>query len=295
MVLQHKKVAVIGAGPVGLTFARLLQQSGADISVYERDKDQHTRIKGGTLDIHHDYGQLALEKAGLLDEFYRYSRPTGERSVDQHGTLLLEDYPAEGHLYDRPEIDRNDLRKMLLEHLDPGTVCWDRRLISLEQQSNGTFFLHFENGDTAYADLVVGANGGMSNVRKLVTDAIPQYTGTIVIQGEVRQPDFQCPEFKLLCGSGNMAANAECIFFFSQTKSDGALTYYISFRKPEHWIGESGINFNDRQETILFLSSLFVNWNQVYHELFKATDEYTLLPMRRLHPEHWKPHHITSR
>jgi tetracycline resistance monooxygenase len=28
MLLQDKKVAVIGAGPVGLTFARLLQQEG---------------------------------------------------------------------------------------------------------------------------------------------------------------------------------------------------------------------------------------------------------------------------
>lgn len=291
MVLQDKKVAVIGAGPVGLTFAKLLQQSGVGVHVYERDRNQHTRIKGGTLDIHHDYGQLALEKAGLLDEFYRYSRPTPERSTGQDGTLLEEDDPAEGHLYDRPEIDRNDLRTILLEHLDPGTVVWDSKLTSLEQQQDGTFLLHFENGDTVAADLVVGANGGMSNVRKLVTDAHPEYTGTMVIQGEVLQPDLHCPDFKQLCGQGNMAAIAEQMFVFSQTKANGALNYYISFRRPEQWIRECGLDFTDKKAVSAYLDQLFANWNPVYRQLFSATDEYTLLPMRRLRPENWKPHH----
>lgn len=291
MVLQDKKVAVIGAGPVGLTFAKLLQQSGVEVHVYERDRNQHTRIKGGTLDIHHDYGQLALEKAGLLDEFYRYSRPTPERSTGQDGTLLEEDDPAEGYLYDRPEIDRNDLRTMLLEHLDPGTVVWDSKLTSLEQQQDGTFLLHFENGDTAAADVVVGANGGMSNVRKLVTDAHPEYTGTMVIQGEVLQPDLHCPDFKQLCGQGNMAAIAEQMFVFSQTKANGALNYYISFRRPEQWIKECGLDFTDKKAVSAYLDQLFANWNPAYKQLFSATDEYTLLPMRRLRPENWKTHH----
>ena len=50
-LLSDKNVAIIGAGPVGLTMARLLQQNGVDITVYERDKDQDARIFGGTLDL----------------------------------------------------------------------------------------------------------------------------------------------------------------------------------------------------------------------------------------------------
>ena len=50
-LLKHKKITIIGAGPVGLTMARLLQQNGVDITVYERDKDQDARIFGGTLDL----------------------------------------------------------------------------------------------------------------------------------------------------------------------------------------------------------------------------------------------------
>lgn len=34
-LLSDKNVAIIGGGPVGLTMAKLLQQNGIDVSVYE--------------------------------------------------------------------------------------------------------------------------------------------------------------------------------------------------------------------------------------------------------------------
>lgn len=289
MLLQNKKVAIIGAGPVGLTFAKLLQQANVHVNVYERDKDKNARIKGGTLDIHNDYGQIALEKAGLLAEFHKRSRPTGERSANINAEILLDEFPDKEHLYDRPEIDRNDLRKMLLENLKPDTVIWNSKLVSLEQQDE-KFILHFENGKTETADLVVGANGGMSNVRKLVTDTIPQYTGTIVIQGEVLQPNETCPNFKKLCAESNLAVIGEQKFFFCQNKAKGALNYYISFRKPESWIKENGLDFQNNKEVCSFLTDMLSNWNEAYKELFTATDEFTLLPMRKLPLENWLPH-----
>ena len=49
MLLKNKHVAIIGGGPVGLTMARLLQQKGVDVTLYERDKDPDARVWGGTL------------------------------------------------------------------------------------------------------------------------------------------------------------------------------------------------------------------------------------------------------
>lgn len=51
-LLNNKKVAIIGGGPVGLTMANLLQQNGIDITVYERDENPKARVWGGTLDLH---------------------------------------------------------------------------------------------------------------------------------------------------------------------------------------------------------------------------------------------------
>ena len=50
-LLSDKNVAIIGGGPVGLTMAKLLQQNGIDVSVYERQRPR-ARIFGGTLDLH---------------------------------------------------------------------------------------------------------------------------------------------------------------------------------------------------------------------------------------------------
>lgn len=43
-LLSDKNVAIIGGGPVVLTMAKLLQQNGIDVSVYERDNDREARI-----------------------------------------------------------------------------------------------------------------------------------------------------------------------------------------------------------------------------------------------------------
>ncbi len=281
MLLKNKKVAIIGGGPVGLTLAKLLQQKGVSVKVYERDENANARIMGGTLDIHNDTGQKALKKAGLLEAFYKIARPTGERAANIGGSIVMEEFPEDGHLYDRPEIDRNDLRKFLLDHLDEGTVVWGRKFISLAE-NNGAYDLHFDGGIIETADLVIGANGGMCNLRKYVTDTTPQYTGTIIIQGEVFRPENDCPDFKAICGDGNLMVIGEQKMLFSQTKSKGALNYYVSFKKPENWIKENGLDFNDKNSTITFLNGLLTNWHESYKALFQATETFTLLPMRKM-------------
>jgi tetracycline resistance monooxygenase len=63
-LVKNKSIAIIGGGPVGLVTARLLQMRGAQVKVYERDLNKDARISGGTLDMHHDVGQIALKVAG---------------------------------------------------------------------------------------------------------------------------------------------------------------------------------------------------------------------------------------
>ena len=90
--------------------AVLLQQRGAAVTVYERDAGPEARIWGGTLDIHRNSGQRALETAGLLARFYQLARLTAERMAAPDGTLLEDESVEEATAYWRPEIDRPDLR-----------------------------------------------------------------------------------------------------------------------------------------------------------------------------------------
>lgn len=288
-LISGKKIAVIGAGPVGLTTARLLQQTGADVTVYERDKYAQARISGGTLDIHENTGQKALEKAGLLDVFYEHARPTNERTADMYGNILAEEIPIEDNKYERPEIDRNELRKILLGSLKDHTVIWDSHLAMIEKAD--PYILKFENGSAETADIVIVANGGMSNARKQVTDAVPEYSGTFIIQGEVLQADLARLRYQKLCGNGNLAVLGEGKILASQTKGDGDLVYYLSFRKPEDWLSKHHLDFQNKSDIVAYLNDLFRNWDGCYKELFQATAEFAGRPMKRLPlDESWKSH-----
>ena len=193
ILLTDKKVAVIGGGPVGLTTALLLQQRGAAVTVYERDAHAEARISGGTLDIHHDTGQRALAAAGLLDQYYALARPVGERGTDQHGTIRWENVPTEADQHERPEIDRADLRQLLLAALAPGTVVWGQAFAGLAERADGRFTLHFADQPDQVADVVIGANGGRSKVRQYITDDEPAYTRHLHYTGRNPGPGGAVP------------------------------------------------------------------------------------------------------
>lgn len=277
MLLKDKNVAIIGAGPVGLTLATLLQQKGVQVAVYERDKDPLAKIWGGTLDLHKHSGQKALDMAGLLNRYFARAIPMGRTITDEQGNLLLAVQPH----YDNPEINRNDLRTLLLDSLTRDTVVWDRKFTGLEVQ-NGKWLLHFENNPDVTADLVIGANGGLSAVRKYVTDAEAEYTGTFIIQGEVPQAESTCPAFYQLCNDNILMTADNGMNIVANPRNNGALTYNVTFRTPGGWDHSTALNFRDPGSITTFLLSRFSHWHERYRQLFRATSFYTGLPTRRL-------------
>ncbi|WP_345990249.1 NAD(P)-binding protein [Chryseobacterium sp. Chry.R1] len=64
MIVQNKKIAIIGGGPGGLTLANLLQINKAEVQVYERDEHKDVRVQGATLDLHEESGLEALKEPG---------------------------------------------------------------------------------------------------------------------------------------------------------------------------------------------------------------------------------------
>ncbi|WP_170982950.1 FAD-dependent oxidoreductase [Dyadobacter frigoris] len=288
MLLQNKKVVIIGAGPVGLTMAKLLQQKGIDVTVYERDKDAVTRISGGPLDLHKGSGQEAMKKAGLLEHYYAMAIPMGRTVADEQGKVLFSKKPTSQDQYDNPEINRNDLKKILLDSLTSDTVVWDRKFTKLEEH-NGKWLLHFENNVTATADLVIGANGGMTKARKHVTDAEIEYTGTLILQGEVPQPEMKCSEFYQLCNDNILMTATEGNLLVANPRNGGILSYGVMFKKPEEWDQENGLNFQDTNSIITFLLNRFPHWHESYKQLFRSTSSFVIWPTRKIPLEKpWK-------
>jgi tetracycline resistance monooxygenase len=280
-LLRNKKVAIIGAGPVGLTMARLLQQKGVHVTVYERDKDAQTRIWGGTLDLHKGSGQDALKQAGLLENYYATALPMGRTIADEQCNILFSQKLTPEQEHDNPEINRNDLRKLLLESLASDTVVWDRKLVGLEAH-DGKWILNFEHQPSANADLVIGANGGMSTVRKYVNDDEIECTGTFMLLGDVSQPEITCPEFYQLCGDNRLMVANNGHLLVANPKNNGALTYGIIFKMPQEWNDGHELNCQDNDCVIQFLSTRFSHWHKYYQQLFQSTSFFVGLQTKKI-------------
>ena len=292
MLLQNEKIAIIGAGPVGLTMAILLQQKGIDVTVYERDKNAQTRIWGGTLDLHKGSGQEAMKKAQLLERYFELAIPMGRTIANQNGEILFKHNTIPEEAQDNPEINRNDLRNLLLDSLKNGTVVWNSKLNELEVK-DGKWILHFENNKIETADFVNGANGGMSAIRKYITDAEVEETGTFMIQGEVLEAEIKCKDFFSLCNDNILMSAFNGNLLVANPKNKSALSYNVIFKTPSNWISENELDFRNIESIRSFLIDRFSDWDETYKELFRATSFFVGLPTRKISFEkEWKQDRI---
>lgn len=169
MNTTHHPVTIVGAGLGGLVLARVLHVHGIGSAVFDLDADRQARTQGGMLDIHEETGQAALRAAGLYEEFRAKVHPGGEalRVLDKRAEVLLEQKDdGDGG---RPEIDRGDLRDLLLDALPEGTVRWGSKVTDAVPLDGGRHRVTLADGTTFTTDLLVGADGAWSRIRPLLS------------------------------------------------------------------------------------------------------------------------------
>lgn len=266
-------IAIVGAGLGGLALARVLHVNGMDSVVYERESSRGARGQGGMLDIHS--GQRALREAGLIDRFHAIARGEGQdmRLLEPDGTLLLqEDTPDDAPLA-RPEVDRADLRDLLLDSLPDDVVRWGHAF-----QSAGNGLLHFADGSSAAYDLLVGADGAQSRVRPLLTDARPVHMGQNVVEVGIPDIDRTHPDLAAMVGRGNYWVLGNGLSLAAQRNGDGRVRIGLSFyNTPEDWFATSGIPFDDPAAARARLIDLLPGWDPRFTALIAACDD-TVVP-----------------
>lgn len=275
MLIANQSIAIIGAGPGGLTLARLLQLKGITVKVYERDLNKNARVQGSPLDLHEESGLAALRKADLLAEFKKNFMPGADQMVitNEHAEICFSDHdtkPSENFdsKYFRPEIDRGVLRKMLLESLQADTIVWDSHFISMEAQNEG-WQLHFANGSSAYADLVVAADGANSKIRPYLTRMKPFYSGITMLEGNIYNSKVATPHIDALVKGGKIMAFGDTKNLLLGQKGNGDLGFYASFRADENWATTSGLNYSDQGQVLAWFKSVYPEWSSIWHELFE--------------------------
>jgi 2-polyprenyl-6-methoxyphenol hydroxylase-like FAD-dependent oxidoreductase len=284
-------IAVIGAGPAGLTLARVLQCGGADVRVYDLDAGPDDRPQGGSLDMHAGSGQDALAAAGLLDAFFAASRPEGQdgRLLAHDASVLFEHVATPDEAFN-PEIDRGRLRRLLLDSLRPGTVRWGVKLASVAGTAQG-HTLTFADGTVVTADLVVGADGAWSRVRPLVSPAQPEYSGVTFVDLRIDDVDARHPELAALVGRGSMSAPYANRSLIAQRNGGGVVRIYAAVRRPIGWASDLGLADGDPARVRAVLLEVFADYAPVFHELIRASaDDVVVRPITALPVPHTWEH-----
>ncbi|MCX5235300.1 FAD-dependent monooxygenase [Streptomyces prunicolor] len=283
--MRHR-IAVVGGGPAGLAFARVLHRHDHPVTVLERDPAPDARPPGGTLDLHEGLGQLALDKAGLLAEFQALSRPEGQamRILDPDGTVLRDWRPRPDDRAN-PEIDRRQLRDLLLGPLD---VRWGRGVTRVVPGAGDGVRVQFADGRQETFDLVVGADGARSRVRPAVSSVTPHYTGVTSVETSLDDVDTRHPDLARLIGDGSVAVYGVNRSLVAQRNSGGHVKVYTKFRAPLDW--HTNLDPADVEAVRSSLLALFDGWAAPVLDLLRHGTAFVHRPLHVLPVSHTWTH-----
>ena len=178
-------IAIIGAGIGGLAAAAMLLQRGHRVRVYEQ-APQLGEVGAGIqmsanavkvldhLNLRAQFEPTAVRPKAF--EFRRFDSgellhrlPLGEQHEQRHGAPYFQIHRADLH---------GALQGAVRKH-DAGAVVLDAKAVRIDESASGAT-VHFEDGRSARAELVVGADGIKSAVRKHVIGADhPVFTGQV--------------------------------------------------------------------------------------------------------------------
>jgi 2-polyprenyl-6-methoxyphenol hydroxylase-like FAD-dependent oxidoreductase len=186
------QVIAIGAGTGGLALAHGLRGSGIAVRVFERDRNLTERVQGYRLTINAQ-GARALQACLPKANFEHYVAASAKVSTavsffdHKLRRLLFVEVPhtEQSDPYAGRPISRVALRQILAKGLED-TVTFGKTFQSFEQTQGGSIVARFEDGSSAEGDVLVGADGAASPVRRqLLPDAQRVETGIVMVMGKL--------------------------------------------------------------------------------------------------------------
>jgi 2-polyprenyl-6-methoxyphenol hydroxylase-like FAD-dependent oxidoreductase len=274
---RKPRIAVVGGGIGGLVLAGLLHRHGIACTLYERDAAPDARAHGGSLDLHPESGLRALEELGLGEEFRAVARPEGEdlRILAPDGRLLGRRAPEPG-AGTRPEVDRGALRTLLLSAVPDTAVVWGGHVTGVRPLAGGGHRLALADGTWAQADVLVGADGGRSRVRPLLTDARPSHLSAY-LQLTITDADRRRPDIARFVGPGSLMALGDNINLGAQRSGDGTIRVSVTVRADADWTGLQRFEDGGWTDTLARLHALFPGWAPELTALLDACDPGSLV------------------
>ncbi|XKM43689.1 FAD-dependent monooxygenase (plasmid) [Rhizobium ruizarguesonis] len=276
MSTGNEKIAIIGAGLGGAAAGALLQHAGFDVQIFEQ-APSFSRLGAG---IHMGPNVLKIfQRIGMDQKLidisstpaYWFSRDglTG----DYLSRILLEGY---GATY--CTVHRGDLSALQMDTMTPGTVQFNKRLTRLEDNGSDVY-LEFQDGTSARATIVIGADGINSRVRETLLGAEkPHYSGWVGHRAMISAQKLK--KFDLTF--------EDCVKWWGPDRH--MMVYYTTSRRDEYyyvtgvphpaWEFDGAFVQSSREE----MSEAFAGYHPVIQALIEATDDVTKWPLFNRNP-----------
>lgn len=161
---------------------------------------------------------------------------------------------------------------------EKGIIRWGYRLESVD--ATGT--LHFTSGDKAGGfDLIVGADGAWSKVRKVLTDEMPSYAGVGGFEGKIFNAAHERPWIDRLTNKGSWMSLGDCKSLGTQQCGDGTISAVFWHAGPEDWTKD--YDLDDPTAIKEALHREYRDWSAEYHAVIDAVDPASFQPRSIYH------------
>ena len=262
------KVIVIGGGIGGTAAAHALLRAGCDVRIYEQ-VNAKTEVGAG-IQISPNASRL-LRRYGLDEALkQRAVRPAAlvvrrwadgaTLSREELGDAIEREYGAPYY-----HFHRADLLSVLSEALPAGVLQTGRRCVGAIQNESG-IRVDFEDGSSIEGDVLVGADGIHSTIRRtLFGDERPRFSGNVAYRGLApveRIAHLDLPHV----GSNWWGPHGHFVHYFV---AGGRFLNFVAVSEQANWERES---WTDRG-SIDDARRCYEGWHPQIHTILNAVDE----------------------
>ncbi|WP_077285324.1 FAD-dependent oxidoreductase [Cognaticolwellia aestuarii] len=171
----RETITIAGAGPVGTLLAIILARHGHSVNLFESRPDSRLKsiYQGKSINIAlSDRGWLALEAVGL-------DRLVKQQAIAMHKRIM---HAIDGSLTEQAygkesqaiwSVSRAGINEQLLDLAEQEpliSIKFDQRLVDVNFDNACASFLHEHNIEKVSADILFGADGAYSKVRRLAQE-----------------------------------------------------------------------------------------------------------------------------
>ncbi|MBA6223931.1 FAD-dependent monooxygenase [Colwellia sp. MB02u-18] len=171
----REQITIAGAGPVGTLLAVLLARQGYAVNLFESrpDSRNHNIYQGKSINIAlSDRGWLALAVVGIEAEIKQHAIAMHKRVMHAiDGTITEQAYGQENQAI--WSVSRSGINEQLLDLAEQEpliNVRFEQRLVALDFSDASASFSHDHKLEKISADILFGADGAFSKVRRLAQD-----------------------------------------------------------------------------------------------------------------------------